>query len=250
MTIPPKSLSNMKDLAKPILYLSFGLFPVIPNLNSKFQKLAKHGVYIVYYPYSNDDSSYGETVAQFRVEEFRLPVVKGNIQLAGNKQELVSPKESKVLFGLEYLSGGGAGSFPVKIRSQVVASSYSPKEEYSAFSFSPETIKEGKWKSSGYDEEEVEEAKPIVLSTSLKTDEKGFLQYTFSGLKPVPGYGSFQVEMEYADPSGEIQTVSRSFPVSPAEVHLGILPDGWLFTEDNVKLQLVALDSKDSYNFV
>lgn len=220
-------------------------FPGHSESAFKIPKTSKHGVYIVYYPYSNDDSSYGETVAQFRVEEFRLPVVKGNIQLAGNKQELVSPKESKVLFGLEYLSGGGAGSFPVKIRSQVVASHYTPKEEYSAFSFSPETIKEGKWKASGYDEEEAEESKPSILSTALKTDDKGFLQYTFSGLKPVPGYGSFQVEMEYSDPSGEIQTVSRNFPVSPAEVHLGILPDGWLFTEDNVKLQLVALDSKD-----
>lgn len=220
-------------------------FPGHSESEFKIPKNAKHGVYIVYYPYSNDNSSYGDTAAEFRVEEFRLPVVKGNIQLAGNKQELVSPKESKVLFGLEYLSGGGAGSFPVKIRSQVVASHYSPKEEYSAFSFSPETMREGKSKASGYDEEEVEESKPTILSTALKTDDKGFLQYTFSGLKTVPGYGSFQVEMEYADPSGEIQTVSRSFPVSPAEVHLGILPDGWLFTEDNVKLQLVALDSKD-----
>lgn len=220
-------------------------FPGHTESEFKIPKNAKHGVYIVYYPYSNDDSSYGETITQFRVEEFRLPVVKGNIQLAGDKQELVSPRESKVLFGLEYLSGGGAGGFPVKIRSQVIPGHYSPKEEYSAFSFSPESIKEGKWKASGYDEEEVEESKPEVLSTALKTDEKGFLQYTFSGLKTIPGYGNFQVEMEYADPSGEIQTVSRSFPVSPSEIHLGILPDGWLFTEDNVKLQLVALDQKD-----
>ncbi|TGK91288.1 peptidase [Leptospira brenneri] len=220
-------------------------FPGHAESEFKIPKNAKHGVYIVYYPYSNEDTSYGENVAQFRVEEFRLPVVKGNIQLSGDKQGLVAPKESKVLFGLEYLSGGGAGNFPVKIRSQVVPSHYSPKEEYSAFSFSPESLKEGKWKTSGYEEEEVEETKPEVLSTSLKTDEKGFLQYTFGGLKPVPGYGSFQVEMEYADPSGEIQTVSRSFPVSPSEVHLGILPDGWMFTEDNVKLQLVALDTKD-----
>ncbi|MCG6141288.1 alpha-2-macroglobulin family protein [Leptospira mtsangambouensis] len=220
-------------------------FPGQAESEFKIPKTAKHGMYIVYYPYSNEDASYGETITQFRVEEFRLPVVKGNIQLSGEKQELVSPKESKVLFGLEYLSGGGASHFPVKIRSQVVPSFYSPKEEYSAFSFSPETLKEGKWKVSGYEEEEVEETKPTVLSTALKTDEKGFLQYTFTGLKPIPGYGKFQVEMEYADPSGEIQTVSRSFPVSPADVHLGILPDGWLFTEDHVKLQLVALDSKD-----
>ncbi|TGM62791.1 peptidase [Leptospira meyeri] len=220
-------------------------FPGQAESEFKIPKTAKHGMYIVYYPYSNEDASYGETIAQFRVEEFRLPVVKGNIQLSGDKQELISPKESKVLFGLEYLSGGGASNFPVKIRSQLVPSFYSPKEEYSAFSFSPETLKEGKWKVSGYEEEEVEETKPNVLSTALKTDEKGFLQYTFSGLKPIPGYGKFQVEMEYADPSGEIQTVSRSFPVSPSEVHLGILPDGWLFTEDHIKLQLVALDSKD-----
>ncbi|TGL48888.1 peptidase [Leptospira kemamanensis] len=220
-------------------------FPGHAESEFKIPKNAKHGVYLVTYPYNQEDTSYGRTITQFRVEEFRLPVLKGNIQLAGDSQNLVSPKEAKVLFGLEYLSGGGASLVPVKIRSQVVPSFYSPKEEYSAFSFSPDSLKEGKWKVSGYEEEEVEETKPKVLSTSSKTDEKGFLSHTFTDLKSIPGYGNFQVEMEYADPTGEIHTISRSFPVSPSELHLGILPDGWYFTEDKVKLQLVVLDSKD-----
>lgn len=220
-------------------------FPGHAESEFKIPKNAKHGVYLVTYPYNQEDTSYGRTITQFRVEEFRLPVLKGNIQLASESQNLVSPKETKVLFGLEYLSGGGASLVPVKIRSQVVPGYYSPKEEYSEFTFSPETIKEGKWKVSGYEEEEVEETKPKVLSTNAKTDSKGFLEYKFENLKSIPGYGNFQVEMEYADPTGEIHTISRSFPVSPSEVHLGILPDGWYFTEDKVKLQLVVLDAKD-----
>ncbi|TGM34075.1 MG2 domain-containing protein [Leptospira biflexa] len=220
-------------------------FPGHAESEFKIPKNAKHGVYLVTYPYNNEDTSYGRTVTQFRVEEFRLPVLKGNIQLAGGSQSLVSPKEAKVLFGLEYLSGGGASQVPVKVRSQVVPSFYSPKEEYSSFSFSQETIKEGKWKVSGYEEEEVEETKPKVVSTNAKTDAKGFLEHHFQDLKSIPGYGNFQVEMEYADPTGEIHTISRSFPVSPAELHLGVLPDGWYFTEDKVKLQLVVLDPND-----
>ncbi|TGL19191.1 peptidase [Leptospira yanagawae] len=220
-------------------------FPGHAESEFKIPKNAKHGVYLVTYPYNNEDTSYGRTITQFRVEEFRLPVLKGNIQLAGEFQNLISPKEAKVLFGLEYLSGGGAAQIPVKIRSQVVPSFYSPKEEYSAFSFFPDTIKEGKWKVSGYEEEEIEETKPKVVSTSAKTDEKGFLSHTFTDLKSIPGYGNLQVEMEYADPTGEIHTAFRSFPVSQSEYHLGILPDGWYFTEDKVKLQLLVLDAKD-----
>lgn len=220
-------------------------FPGHAESEFKIPKNAKHGVYVVTYPYNNEDESYGRIVTQFRVEEFRLPVLKGSIQLSGENQTLISPKEANVLFGLEFLSGGGASLTPVKIRSQVIPGYYSPKEEYSMFSFSPDTIKEGKWKVSGYEEEEVEETKPKIVSTNAKTDEKGFLKHTFSDLKSIPGYGNFQVEMEYADPTGEIHTISRSFPVSQAEYHLGILPDGWYFTEDKVKLQLLVLDAKD-----
>lgn len=220
-------------------------FPGHAESEFKIPKNAKHGVYLVTYPYNNEDESYGRTVTQFRVEEFRLPVLKGNIQLSGDSQNLVSPKEAKVLFGLEYLSGGGASLVPVKVRSQVVPSYYTAKEEYSTFSFSPDNIKEGKWKVSGYEEEEVEEIKPKVISTIAKTDAKGFFEHKFQDLKSIPGYGNFQVEMEYSDPTGEIHTISRSFPVSPAELHLGVLPDGWYFTEDKVKLQLIVLDAKD-----
>ncbi|MDF3819411.1 MG2 domain-containing protein [Leptospira sp. 96542] len=216
-------------------------FPGHTESDFKIPNTAKHGLYSVYYPTSDDDD-YGVVLAQFRVEEFRLPVLKGNIQLLGGKVSLISPKEAEVGFGLEYLSGGGAGSFPVSLRTQVSSSSFSPKEEYSQFSFDPTPVLPGKVRLSGYDEEQVSESNREVTSLKTKMDEKGFLQHTFQGIKKTKGYSNFLVEMEYSDPSGEIQTVSRNFPIYSGNLHLGMLPDGWMFTEESVKLQMLVLD--------
>ncbi|WP_246052124.1 alpha-2-macroglobulin family protein [Leptospira idonii] len=222
-------------------------FPGSTESEFNIPKTAKLGTYKILYPYSEEEIGYGAVVGNFRVEEFRLPVLKGNIQLADGAVYLVSPKKAKVDLGLQYLSGGGASSFPVQIRGQVSPRFWSPSEEYSSFSFNPEQITVGRHKTGEESEEDSGSSvdSKLFQGEKLKLDEKGFGSFTFENLKPVLTDSSLEVEMEYLDPSGEIQTTYRSFPVHQSNLHLGIQPKGWFFSKDKVEMQILALDLKN-----
>ncbi|GBF48695.1 alpha-2-macroglobulin family protein [Leptospira ryugenii] len=216
------------------------------SAESEFQipKKAKLGTYRVYYPASMDDDSYGETVASFKVEEFRLPVLKGGIQVITDKAHLVSPNQIKLDLNLQYLSGGGAANHPIKLRAQINPSYFRVKDEYENFHFQPEKIEVGKVRLSSYEEETEErtETKNELKTESFNLDEKGFLSHTYKDLGPWEEEKHFDVEMEYLDPNGEIQTIARRFEVHANDVRLGIQPKGWMFTKEKVEMQILAID--------
>ncbi|MCZ8154642.1 MAG: MG2 domain-containing protein [Leptospira sp.] len=226
-------------------------FPGTSESEFVIPKNARLGTYRVYYPASEEDDSYGNTIATFKVEEFRLPALKGGIQLVDNQTYLVSPKKAKVDLNLQYLSGGGAGSMPVLIRGMISQRPYNPNEDDAAFSFHPEEIVPGKVLVSGYSEEDpVEEEQngnhKIFKAEKLTLDEKGFGNFTFKDIKEIKADSALEVEMEYNDPNGEIQTVYRSFPVYRAGIHLGIQTKGWMFSKEKVEMQVIALDLKNA----
>jgi len=224
-------------------------FPGTTESEFTIPKNARLGNYRVYYPTSEEDDSYGNIVTNFKVEEFRLPVLRGGIQLKDNKNPLVSPKKINVDLNLQYLSGGGASLFPVQIRGQVSPAYYSPKDDDAAFQFNPEVIETGKVLVSGYSEEDTDSQSSshpqIFKSDKLTLDEKGFGSYSFDGFKEWKGDSALDVEMEYLDPSGEIQTVYRRFPVFVSDLHIGIQPKGWMFSQNKVEMQILALDIND-----
>ncbi len=220
-------------------------FPGSSESEFVIPKNARLGTYRIYYPTSEEDDSYGINVASFRVEEFRLPVLRGGIQLTDNQVYLVSPKKVIVDMNLQYLSGGGAAAFPVLLRGQVIPRSYSPSEDDAAFQFNPEKIEVGKIQVSGYSDETEEETtnqNKGFKAEKLTLDEKGFQSFTFKGIEELKQDSALEVEMEYVDPSGEIQTTYRSFPLYVSSLHLGIQPKGWMFAKDKVEMQILALD--------
>ncbi|WP_411823094.1 alpha-2-macroglobulin family protein [Leptospira sp. 'Mane'] len=221
-------------------------FPGSTESEFKIPKQARLGTYKVFYPYSEEDDSYGITVASFRVEEFRLPVLRGGIQLSEGANYLVSPSRAKVELNLQYLSGGGASKFPVTVRGKVSPQSFSVAEEYSEFSFFPEQIETGRvvLDEEGGDSNESSKSKTYP-GEKINLDEKGFSSFVFEDLKSGSSDSSLEVEMEYLDPSGEIQTAYRSFPVYSANLRIGILPKGWMFTKEKVEMQILALDLKN-----
>ena len=52
------------------------------------------------------------------------------------------------------------------------------------------------------------------------------------------------VEMDYQDANGEVLTASRTIPIFPSAVQLGIKTDGWLMKQDDLRLRFVALDTQ------
>src|SRR5439155_4727969 len=76
-----------------------------------------------------------------RVEQFRVPLMRGRIQPVG--APLVNPDDVKVDLQVNYLSGGGAGGLPVRLRTQIEAKTVS-FPDYDDYAFAKGSVKEGR----------------------------------------------------------------------------------------------------------
>ena len=197
--------------------------------------------------YEEGDEEYfgrgGINSGAFRVEEFRVPLMKGIIQLP--KEPLISASEANVNLLVAYLSGGGAGNAAVKLRSQIQPKHIS-FEDYEDFIFANGRIKEGIFKKSSYrDEDEsdgAEAQKPKIQSSDLVLDATGSLVTKISNLPSISLPQDMLVELEFRDPNGEIQTVSQRVPLWTSKLLVGIKPDSWASSKEAFKFHTVVLN--------
>ena len=174
----------------------------------------------------------------FRVEQFRIPSMKANIQPSA--EYWVNAKEAKMDLFVNYLSGGGASLLPVKLRSQVRARSvYYP--DYEDFEFGGKDVKEGQVENDDQaDEEDSSESSPAqVLPLSL--DKTGAVRTTIP-LPKVETPKELVAELEYQDANGQLLSVSRTLPLLPSEIALGIKQEGWFANKDQLRFKVLALN--------
>ncbi len=189
------------------------------------------------------DSETSWTSGRFRVEEFRVPLMKGTIQPP--KEPAVGAAEIEADLMVAYLSGGGAGNADVKLRS-----SLQPKQvrfdDYEDFSFANGVVKEGLVRSGSYAEDNEEEGakKPKIETKSLKLDASGALRTKLGPFGKSDTPQEVLTELEFRDPNGEIQTVSKRIPLWNSGVIVGIKPDSWAASKESFKFHLLALDLK------
>ncbi len=186
--------------------------------------------------YYNPD---GWTSGAFRVEEFRVPLMKGVIQPP--KEPLVNVSSVDVDLLVKYLSGGGAGNAPVKLRSQIQPRHVS-FADYEDFTFANGEIKEGISRSSYEEEPEGEAQKMKVQSQDLVLDKGGALRAKITDVPKVSAPQDILAELEFKDPNGEIQTVSTRIPLWPSKLLVGIKPDSWAASKDSFRFQVLVLD--------
>ena len=190
----------------------------------------------------------------FRVEEFRIPLMKGILQLPADPQVAVS--ELPVHLSVQYLAGGGAGSLPVTLRAQIRPRYLPPFEEFPDFTFGNGPVKEGisrwrtpeeGWETEGEGEDEavrpLPRGKPTIHQReSLVLDATGAARATFTRLpRPVTPL-EVLAELEFRDPNGEVQTVSSTVPLWPGQWLVGILPDSWVASKERLKAWVAVVD--------
>ena len=194
----------------------------------------------------------------FRVEQFRVPLMRGRIQPVG--APLVNPAEVKVDLQVNYLSGGGAGGLPVRLRTQAEVKNVA-FPDYDDFAFAKGNVKEGReergdsFASSGdYDfvEPEVADddaerdpnasARNGVSELPLTLDASGGARATIKNVAKADTARDMVAEMEYRDPNGETLTAAARIALWPSTIVLGIKPDGWAASKDRLKFTVVALD--------
>ncbi len=185
-----------------------------------------------------------QTSAHFKVEQFRLPSMRAT--LTGPARPQVNPKQVDLDLHVAYLSGGGAGGLPVKLRT-LVEPAPSVMHGYEDYQFGGKVVQAGIVSGGEADEDLDFEASPELKPTRTRTipvtlDANGTARVSVDQLPLVDVPSRLTAELEYADANGETLSASGHVPLVPAGVSLGIRTEGWVTSSEQLRLRVVALD--------
>ncbi|MCX7219746.1 MAG: MG2 domain-containing protein, partial [Burkholderiales bacterium] len=180
-----------------------------------------------------DESRYGQgtyTTGSFRVEEFRLPLLQGRI--TPPKELQVAPKEIPLAVQLNYLNGGGASGLAVQVTSLLrsKALSFPAYEEYSFYA-------------AANADESADEQKIVANKLPVTLDKNGAGKTVIKNLPAIGKSQELLSEMSYADPNGEIQTISAVTPLWSSAVLVGVKAGQWVSVKKKITLSAIALDT-------
>ncbi|MDB5703755.1 MAG: alpha-2-macroglobulin, partial [Sphingomonas bacterium] len=179
------------------------------------------------------------TEQSFKVDEYKLPTMRAAV--TGPKDAAVRPKTLPLDLFVGYLSGGGASNLPVDLRVGYFGRSATP-DGYDGYTFGGNAIQEGTKPLDGDGEEEQTPLPPTqTLPATLGGD--GTAKSTIEVPQGLDNATDMLVEMDYQDANGEVLTASRTIPLFPSAVQLGVKTDGWLMKQDDLRLRFVALDT-------
>ncbi|WP_298209793.1 Ig-like domain-containing alpha-2-macroglobulin family protein [Acidovorax sp.] len=210
---------------------------------------AKLGVYQVELRSDADRHRRSFNSGEFRVEEFRLPVLEGRITPA-DKKALVRVRSVPTDVQINYVAGGGAANLPVRV-SAMVRGKYLQYSDYEAFSFSPPRKREQSNASS--DDEEAtasQDARVIADKLPLTLNKDGAGKLTIDNVPQSRQPQEMVMEATYADPNGEVQTIRSTQTLWPAGVVAGVKTEGWVSARQKIRFTALALqhDGKPAAN--
>ncbi|MES2512321.1 MAG: MG2 domain-containing protein [Pseudomonadota bacterium] len=180
------------------------------------------------------------TSGQFRVEEFRLPVLEGRVTPT-EKKALVNVKTVPTDVQINYVSGGGAVNLPVRVSALVRGKSLS-YSDYDEFNFSPPRGKRSN-NSDGEEENTASQDQRVIADKlPLTLDRNGAGKITVDNVPVGKQPQELLLEATYADPNGEVQTIRSVSTLWPASVVAGIKTEGWVSSSQKIRFQALALD--------
>lgn len=178
------------------------------------------------------------TEQQFRVDEYRLPTMRATV--TGPSTPLVRPKTAPLDLFVGYLSGGGAGGLPVELRVGWYPETVRAPG-YEQYSFGGRPVEEGVRPLNG-DGDDEEAPLPPTQTIPVTLGGDGTARTAIEVPAGLDQAARMMVEMDYQDANGEMLTARQGIAIHPSAVRIGLRTDGWMMREDDLKLQLVALD--------
>ncbi len=188
----------------------------------------------------------------FRVEAFRLPVFDAAIGLASAPVVAAAAVPADVR--VSYLSGGPAARLPVSLSALLRV--WAPRfDGFDAFSFAREDLmpEDGEATDAEPPRGSDDRARSPVagvhrerLVTDRRTavlDAAGAARVEVGPLPPVAVPHRLSTELTYADPSGELQSVSRSVVVWPSAHVVGIATGRWVSPGREIAVRAAVLDT-------
>lgn len=201
-----------------------------------------------------DYSPHAWPTAQFRVEEFKVPLMKATIQ--GPAKPLVGASEAPVDVTVSYLAGGPASDLPVTLRYQVVPKVLKVPDNYESFVFANGPAKEGVQRIREHGEDEEPDAdlsgtdgEPVQTAgrefplqhQAMTLDRAGGAHVRLANLPRVVTPMDLLTEVEFRDPNGATATVSSKLPLWPAGLLVGLKPDSWSVSKESLKFEVAAI---------
>ncbi len=175
-----------------------------------------------------------------RIEEFRLPVMRASIHPPAESP--VAPASLPLGLQVSYLSGGAASGLAVKFRHQVQDFFHRAPEGFDDFVFANGAVREGITRTSSGGYGESADRLPVLESRELVLDKTGNARVDIPDIPGIDRPRAILAELEYPDPAGEIQTVSRRIPIYPSRWLVGVRPDGWVGSRGKLRIGAAVID--------
>ncbi len=186
------------------------------------------------------------TSGNFRVEEFRLPLVDARV--SGPKAVAVAPSALPIEVQLNYFAGGGMAQ--VNARASALVKRRSVRfDGFDEFSFEPprDPSQAGAAPPEGEEgaaDPAAQEGKLIADKLPLTTDKNGAARFTLLDLPKTTRPSEVTAEVSFNDPNGEVLTASTTVPLWPSAVVLGVKAGSWASSRGKVKFTALALDTR------
>jgi uncharacterized protein YfaS (alpha-2-macroglobulin family) len=179
----------------------------------------------------------------FKVEDFRLPTMRAEV--SGPAQSLVLPRVVPLDLHVAYLSGGGASSLPVTLRTYV-----EPRVVqfggYEDYTFGGLPVREG-LETLGAHGDEGDEAGSTTGETRVQVrpltlDASGAARVELPGVPGLERSSVLTAELEYPDSNGELLTATTRVRLDTASLQVGIRREGWVGSSDQLRFRVLAVD--------
>ncbi|MGB6241109.1 MAG: MG2 domain-containing protein [Castellaniella sp.] len=184
----------------------------------------------------------------FRVEAFKLPLLTGSLKIAapaaassGNAPDvtgaLIAPAAVQADLQLAWLSGGPARDLEATL-SAVAQPLFPGFEAYADFNFGvPDSLQDAT------DQAASDSLRRLILDKQpVRLDAQGAARVDLKDLPAVQDPQSWRFEASFADPNGEIQTLSHTAQVWPAAVVAGLQTGRWMSRNETATVKLLAVD--------
>ena len=199
----------------------------------KIPENSKNGIYRVSLQHNNrivDDQG----GAEFRVEEFKLPLLNGAISLSSEQQLgsiLINPQVVNANIQVNYIVGGGASELPVQVSAMMVPNELE-FEQFKQFAFN--SVEQAG---------SAESKRKIVLDKqAAKLDMNGQVNLEIKELSKLTQASDLIVEVSFMDPNGQIQTLSQTASLVPSAVLAGIQTEYAYLPNKEANFKVLTLD--------